>query len=82
MLEIQFDKTKAKRVKFVFDEANQNRPSIGDIRVYAADEVANQMKNLFANKLMDTLTEEYNSVEALTVLENKVLSHPKIEPIS
>ncbi len=76
MLEIQFDKTKAKRVKFVFDEANQNRPSIGDIRVYAADEVANQMKNLFANKLMDTLTEEYNSVEALTVLENKVLSHP------
>ena len=51
MLEIKFDSTKAKRIKFVFEEAYQDRPSIGDIRVYKEDTVLNQMKNLFTDGL-------------------------------
>lgn len=63
MLEIKFDSTKAKRIKFVFEEAYQDRPSIGDIRVYKEDTVLNQMKNLFTDGLMDTVSEAYNTIE-------------------
>ena len=76
MLEIQFDKTKAKRIKFVFEEAYQDRPSIGDIRVYKEDTVSNQMKSLFTNGLMNEVSEAYNTLEKLAVLENEVSNHP------
>lgn len=76
MLEIQFDKTKAKRIKFVFEEAYQDRPSIGDIRVYKEDAVSNQMKSLFTNGLMNEVSEAYNTLEKLAVLENEVSNHP------
>lgn len=76
MLEIKFDSTKAKRIKFVFEEAYQDRPSIGDIRVYKEDTVLNQMKNLFTDGLMDTVSEAYNTIEKLAVLEAEVEGHP------
>lgn len=76
MLEIQFDRTKAKRIKFVFEEAYQSMASIGDIRVYKEDTVLNQMKNLFTNGLMDTVSEEYNTIEKLSKLEAEVSAHP------
>ena len=47
MLEVQFETTKAKRVKFVFDKARENWASISDIRLYKEDAVANKMKKLF-----------------------------------
>lgn len=76
MLEIQFEPTKAKRVKFVFDKAKEDWASISDIRVYKEDSVANKMKNLFANGLMDTVSEEFDTIEKLTELENEVAKHP------
>ena len=76
MLEIQFEATKAKRVKFVFDKARENWASISDIRLYKEDSVSNKMKNLFTNGLMDTVSEEFNSIEKLTELENEVNKHP------
>ena len=76
MLEIQFEPTKAKRVKFVFDKAKDDWASISDIRVYKEDSVANKMKNLFANGLMDTVSEEFDTIEKLTELENEVAKHP------
>lgn len=76
MLEIQFDRTKAKRIKFVFEEAYQSMASIGDIRVYKEDVVLNQIKNLFTNGLMDTVSEEYNTIEKLSKLEAEVSAHP------
>lgn len=76
MLEIQFDPTKAKRIKFVFEEAYQNMASIGDIRVYKEDAVLNQMNNLFTNNLMDTVSEAYNTIEKLSKLEAEVNAHP------
>lgn len=76
MLEIQFDSTKAKRIKFVFEEAYQNMASIGDIRVYREDTVSDQMKNLFTDGLMNNLSEAYNTMEKLEVLEKEVSLHP------
>ena len=76
MLEIQFEPTKAKRVKFVFDKAKEDWASISDIRVYKEDSVANKMKSLFTNGLMDTVSEEFNTIEKLTELENEVAKHP------
>ena len=80
MLEIQFEATKAKRVKFVFDKARENWASISDIRVYKEDSVSNKMKNLFTNGLMDTVSEEFNTIEKLKELENEVNEHP-LSPI-
>ena len=76
MLEIQFEPTKAKRVKFVFDKAKEDWASISDIRLYKEDSVANKMKRLFTNGLMDTVSEEFKSIEKLTELENEVNKHP------
>ena len=76
MLEIQFEATKAKRVKFVFDKANQNWASISDIRLYKEDLVSKKIKTLFTNGLMDTVSEEFNTIEKLTELENQVNEHP------
>ena len=76
MLEIQFEATKAKRVKFVFDKARENWASISDIRLYKEDSVSNKMKSLFTNGLMDTVSEEFNTIEKLTELESIVNEHP------
>ena len=76
MLEVQFETTKAKRVKFVFDKARENWASISDIRLYKEDAVANKMKKLFTNGLMDTVSEEFNTIEKLTAFENEVKDHP------
>ena len=51
---------KAKRIKFVFEEAYQDWASIGDIRVYKQDTTADQMKNLFTNGLMNEVSEAFN----------------------
>ena len=76
LLEIKFDSTKAKRIKFVFEEAYQDWASIGDIRVYKQDTTADQMKNLFTNGLMNEVSEAFNTIEKLEILENKVSEHP------
>lgn len=76
MLEIQFEATKAKRVKFVFDKARENWASISDIRLYKEDLVSNKMKKLFTNGLMDTVSEEFDTIEKLSKFENEVNEHP------
>ena len=76
MLEIQFEPTKAKRVKFVFDKAKEDWASISDIRLYKEDSVLNKMKKIFTNGLMDTVSEEFNTIEKLKDLENEVNGHP------
>lgn len=76
MIGIQFNPTKAKRIKFVFEKARDNWASISDIRLYKEDEVLDKMKRLFTDGLMDTLSEEFNSLEKLSALEEEVKSHP------
>ncbi len=76
MLEIQFDATKAKRVKFVFDKAREDWASISDIRLYREDSASKKMKTLFTNGLMDTVSDEFNTIEKLSSLESQVSEHP------
>lgn len=76
MLEIQFEAIKAKRVKFVFDKARENWASISDIRLYKEDSVSKKIKGLFTNGLMDTVSEEFNTIEKLTAFEGEISNHP------
>ena len=76
MLEISFDPTKAKRVKFVFDKANQDWASIGDLRLYKQDETSEKMSRLFSNLAMDTVSEEFNDIKKLEELEKEAKNHP------
>ena len=76
MLEISFNPTKAKRVKFVFDKANQDWASIGDLRLYKQDETSEKMNRLFSNLVMDTVSEEFNDIKKLEELEKEVKGHP------
>ena len=76
MLEISFNPTKAKRVKFVFDKANQDWASIGDLRLYKQDETSEKMSRLFSNLVMDTVSEEFNDIKKLEELEKEVKGHP------
>ena len=76
MLEIQFDATKAKRVKFVFDNAHNDWASISDMRLYKEDSISEKMKRLFTSGLMDTVSEEFNTIDKLNELANEVKNHP------
>ena len=76
MLEISFNPTKAKRVKFVFDKANQDWASIGDLRLYKQDETSEKMSRLFSNLVMDTVSEEFNDIKKLEELEKEVKGQP------
>ena len=76
ILEIRFNPTKAKRVKFVFDKANQDWASIADIRLYKQDEISEKMDRLFINVAMDTVSEEFNDIAKLEALEEEIQDHP------
>ena len=76
LLEIQFSPTKAKRLKFVFDHAQENWASIGDFRLYKEDKVQDKMKTLFTNGLMNEVSEAFNTIEQLNVLEGEMKGHP------
>ena len=75
-LEIQFNPTKVRRLKFVFDNAQDNWASIGDFRLYKEDKVQDKMKTLFTNELMNEVSEAFDTIEKLKVLEDEIKGHP------
>ncbi|MBO3444968.1 NPCBM/NEW2 domain-containing protein [Clostridium sp. CCUG 7971] len=76
LLEVQFNPTKVKRLKFVFDNVQDSWASIGDLRLYKEDKVYDKMKSLFTNGLMNEVAENFNTLEKLSALENEVKGHP------
>lgn len=76
LIEIQFDETSVKRLKFVFDEANDGWASIGDLRLYKTDNISDKMEILFTNGLMNEVSEEFNTIDKLDALEAEVVGHP------
>lgn len=76
LLEIQFDKTNVKRLKFVFDDAQEGWASIGDLRLYKEDKISDNMETLFTNGLMNEVSEEFNTIDKLNSLENDIKGHP------
>lgn len=76
LVEIKFNPTEFKRIKFKFKKANQDWASAAEFMFYKEDSVADKMKNLFTNGLMMKLKDEFNSIEAVNKLEEGIKNHP------
>lgn len=76
VVEIKFAPTEFKRVKFVFKKANQDWASAAEFMFYKEDSVSDMMDTLFTDNTYSQVSTEFNTVEKLSELENKVNSHP------
>lgn len=76
VVEIKFNETKFKRIKFVFKKANQDWASASEFMFYKADKVSDKIKNLFTDETMSQVTEEFNSVDKINALDEEVRNHP------
>ena len=76
LVEAKFETNEFKRIKFKFKKSNQNWASLSEIAFYKEDKLSDKIDNLFTNNLMNELSEEFNTLEKLTALENEVNSHP------
>lgn len=75
-MEIQFNPTTAKRVKFVFKQGYENWALASEFAVYKEDELKDKMSRLFTDNTMSEVSEEFNTVEKLEALENEAKVHP------
>ncbi|MGV3218099.1 NPCBM/NEW2 domain-containing protein [Clostridium baratii] len=75
-VEIKFDNTKFKRIKFKFTKANENWASASEFMFYKEDKVSDKMKNLFTDATMSKVSAEFNSVEKINALDEEAKSHP------
>lgn len=76
VIEIQFAETEFKRLKFVFDEAQENWAAAGEFMFYTKDTVSEQVTDLFTDGTMSELKPQYNSIEAIQALEEQAKAHP------
>lgn len=76
LVEAKFSPTKFKRIKFKFKNSDQNWATLSEIAFYKQDIVSDKVNNIFTNGLMNELSEEYNTLEKLKVLENEAKEHP------
>ncbi|MDY3207964.1 discoidin domain-containing protein, partial [Clostridium baratii] len=75
-VEIKFDNTKFKRIKFKFTKANENWASASEFMFYKEDKVSDKMKNLFTDATMSKVSAEFNSIEKINALDEEAKSHP------
>ncbi|MEG2868713.1 MAG: NPCBM/NEW2 domain-containing protein [Terrisporobacter sp.] len=76
MVEFKFDTVNAKRVKFVFTEANQNWASGSEFWFYKEDKILDKMEKLFTDSNMNIVSEEFNSLDKIKLLEEECKNHP------
>ena len=76
VVEIKFNPTKFKRIKFVFTKANQNWASASEFMFYKEDKLSDKMKRLFTDDTMSQVSEEFNSIENINSLEAEAKDHP------
>ncbi|MGG7177353.1 NPCBM/NEW2 domain-containing protein [Clostridium paraputrificum] len=76
LVEAKFNPIKFKRVKFRFKNSDQNWATLSEIAFYKQDIVRDKVDDLFTNKLMNELSEEFNTIEKLQALENDAKGHP------
>ncbi|MFR3558497.1 MAG: NPCBM/NEW2 domain-containing protein [Paraclostridium sordellii] len=76
IVEFKFDTVSAKRVKFVFKEANQNWASASEFWFYKEDKTLEKMSRLFKDSNMNVVSDEFNSLDKLKVLEAEAKAHP------
>lgn len=78
-LQFKFEPTKFKRIKFKFKKAAINRPFAAEMRFYKQDELSDKMDRLFTDSSMNTVSDEFDSLEKIEALEKEVKEHPLYE---
>ena len=76
VIEIQFEPTSFKQLKFVFTKANQNWAAASEFMFYKKDDVRDSMNNLFSDSTLNQVRDEFNNLEAITALAKNVEIHP------
>ncbi|MDU4937356.1 MAG: NPCBM/NEW2 domain-containing protein [Clostridium sp.] len=76
IVEIRFNKTTFKRIKFIFKEADQNWASASEFMFYKEDKLSDKMKTLFTDNTMSKVNEEFNTIEKISALEEEAKKHP------
>ncbi|MGL5330119.1 MAG: discoidin domain-containing protein [Peptostreptococcaceae bacterium] len=79
LIEAKFDSTQFKRMKFKFTKGKDNWATISEIAFYKEDAVSQKMDRLFTDDTLSVVSEEFNSIEKIQVLENEAKSHPLYE---
>ena len=75
-LEIKFKPTELRRIKLVFKKGYENWAIAYEIGLYKEDKVRDAVNRLFTTTGMDTVSEEFNTVEKITELEEEAKKHP------
>ena len=76
VVEIKFNPTQFKRIKFKFKKANQDWASASEFIFYKEDKLSDKMKTLFNDDTMSKVSEEFNTIENINTLEEEVKNHP------
>ena len=77
VIEIKFNPTNFKRVKFVFKNAGTATAS--EMMFYKEDVAQDKLNGLFTDDTLTKVSEEFNSIQALNELEESVKEHPLYE---
>lgn len=75
-IEIQFNPTEFKQLKFVFKKANEQWAAASEFMFYKEDTIAKKMNSLFEDEKLTRVSDSYNTPEKLAVLEKEVAAHP------
>ena len=81
IVEIEFEETEFKRVKFKFKKANQNWASASEFMLYKKDTLSEIINNIFTDGAMTKLKDEYNNIDVINNLEAELNNHPLKEQL-
>ncbi|NGU66169.1 NPCBM/NEW2 domain-containing protein [Clostridium perfringens] len=76
LVEIKFNKTDFKRLKFKFKKADQDWASAAEFMFYKEDTLNEKFNRLFTDSSMNKVSEEFNTLEKLNAFENELKDHP------
>lgn len=79
VIEIKFEKTNFKKIKFVFKKSYNNTATVSEIMFYKEDTVLDKMKSIFTDSTLSVVNEEFNTPEKFNALEEVAKQHPLYE---
>lgn len=82
VVEIKFNPTEFKKIKFVFKKANRDWASASEFMFYEEDKVSETVNDIFTDGTMTKLKEQYNNEDAINKLEEEVNNHPLKDKLS
>ncbi|MDU4473428.1 MAG: discoidin domain-containing protein [Clostridium perfringens] len=74
-IEIKFNPTEARRVKFVFKKGYENWALASEFTFYKEDQLRDKMSRLFTDRTMSQVSEEFNTLEKIEKLESEAKEH-------